>query len=147
MSSLIEPFPISVPEAQLADLRERPARTRRPERETEDTSQGPRLAKVQALCEYWRDGYDRRRCEEKLNGFGSFRTALDHLGIHFLHVRPPEPDALPLVMTHGWPGSVVEFHNIIDPLTDSAAHGLARKARIRYGWPGRPGFSPAGDAI
>jgi hypothetical protein len=102
MSTEIEPFHLSVPEAQLADLRDRLARTRWPDRETvEDTSQGPRLAKVQALAAYWRDHYDWRRCEAMLNGFGQYRTEIDGLGITFLHVRSPEPNALPLIMTHG----------------------------------------------
>lgn len=124
MSDQIEPFHLSIPEAQLVDLRDRLARTRWPERETvQDTSQGPPLRKVQALCEYWRDRYDWRRCEAMLNGFGQFRTTIDGLGIHFLHIRSPEPDAMPLILTHGWPGSVLEFAKVIGPLTNPAVHG------------------------
>jgi hypothetical protein len=118
MSDLIEPFPLRVPEAQLDDLRDRLQRTRWPERETvSDTGQGSPLHKIQALVDHWRDRYDWRRCEAMPNGFGQHRTSIDGLGIHFLHIRSPEPDALPLILTHGWPGSVLEFHKMIGPLT------------------------------
>jgi len=111
--------PIAVPERELDDLRERLARTRWPERETVgDWSQGVPLAYVQDLCAYWADGYDWRRAEGALNAAGSFRTELDGLGIHFLHARSRHEDALPLVLTHGWPGSVVEFLKVIGPLVD-----------------------------
>jgi microsomal epoxide hydrolase len=137
----IEPFHLSVPEAQLADLRERLARTRWPDKETvADTSQGPMLAKIQALCAYWQDGYDWRRAEKLLNGVGQFRTTIDGLGIHFLHVRSPEPDALPLIMTHGWPGSILEFSKIIGPLTDPAAHGGDPRTAFHLVLPSLPGF-------
>ncbi len=92
MTAAIEPFTIEVPDADLTDLRDRLARTRWPERETVgDASQGPSLAKLQSLCAYWQDGYDWRRCEALLNGLGQFRTTIDGLAIHFLHVRSPEP--------------------------------------------------------
>jgi len=118
MSELIEPFTLSVPEEQLTDLRERLSRTRWPDPETVlDTSQGPQLAKLRALHDYWLNTYDWRRCEKTLNCFGQSRTIIDGLGIHFLHVRSPEPDALPLVMTHGWPSSVLDFHKVIGPVT------------------------------
>ncbi len=141
MSTEIEPFHLSVSDAQLADLRDRLARTRWPDRETvEDTGQGPRLAQVRALAAYWRDRYDWRRCEAMLNGFGQYRTAIDGLGITFLHVRSPEPDALPLLMTHVWPGSMIEFHKVIGPLTDPAAHGGNPRDAFHLVIPTMPGF-------
>ncbi len=106
----------------------------------DDTSQGPPFAKVRALCDHWRDGYDWRRCEAMLNGFGQHRTEIDGLGIHFLHVRSPEPDALPLVMTHGWPGSVLEFRDVIGPLTDPVAHGGDAHDAFHLVIPSLPGF-------
>ncbi len=141
MSDLIEPFQLSIPETQLLDLRDRLQRVRWPERETvTDTSQGPPLQKIQALVEYWRDQYDWRRCEAMLNGFGQHRATIDGLDIHFLHIRSPEPDALPLILTHGWPGSVIEFHKVIGPLTDPAAHGGNRQDAFHLVVPSLPGF-------
>jgi hypothetical protein len=120
----IEPFRIQVAEAVLEDLRDRLARTRWPERETvEDWSQGMPLAYARELCEYWRTGYDWRRIEAQLNAIPQFRVEIDGLNIHFLHVRSPHRGALPLVLTHGWPGSVVEFMKVISPLVDPARHG------------------------
>jgi microsomal epoxide hydrolase len=149
MSDLIQPFHLSIPETQLADLRDRLKRARWPERETvTDTRQGPPLEKIQALVEYWCDQYDWRRCEAMLNGFGQHRTSIDGLGIHFLHVRSPERGALPLILTHGWPGSVLEFHKMIGPLTDPAAHGGNRSDAFHLVVPSLPGFGfsekPAG---
>lgn len=124
MSDAIEPFRLAVPQAELDDLRQRLTRTRWPEREAvEDWSQGAPLDRVRALCDHWRDRYDWRRCEAMLNGLGQHRTTIDGLGIYFLHVRSPVRGALPLLLTHGWPGSVIEFHKVIGPLTDPAAHG------------------------
>ena len=141
MSDLIEPFPLRVSEAQLDHLRDRLQRTRWPGRETvSDTGQGATLQKIQALVEYWCDRYDWRRCEAMLNGFGQHRTIIDGLGIHFLHVRSPEPDALPLILTHGWLGSVLEFHKMIGPLTDPAAHGGDRRDAFHLVVPSLPGF-------
>jgi pimeloyl-ACP methyl ester carboxylesterase len=141
MSDLIEPFHLAVPEDELTDLRERLARVRWPSAETvTDTTQGPRLAKLQALVEHWRDAYDWRACEALLNGFGQFRTTIDGLRIHFLHVRSPEPDARPLLMTHGWPGSVLEFRDVIGPLTDPAAHGGDPRQAFHVVAPSLPGF-------
>ncbi|UOZ05476.1 epoxide hydrolase family protein [Amycolatopsis sp. WQ 127309] len=141
----ITPFSLAVPESQLADLRERLRLTRWPEPETvSDTSQGPRLAKIRALCEHWSGGYDWRRCEDLLNGFGQFHTEIDGVDIHFLHVRSPEPDALPLIMTHGWPGSVLEFRKVIGPLTDPAAHGGDPRAAFHLVVPTMPGFGFSG---
>lgn len=141
MTTPIEPFHLNVAQAELDDLCDRLARTRWPDAETvDDTSQGPPLGKVRALAEYWRDGYDWRRCEALLNGFGQYRTEIDSLGIHFLHIRSPEPNAVPLVMTHGWPGSVLEFRNVIGPLTDPVAHGGSASDAFHLVVPTLPGF-------
>jgi pimeloyl-ACP methyl ester carboxylesterase len=119
VSDAVIPFRLAVPEPDLADLRDRLRRTRWPERETvDDWSQGVPLDHLQDLCAYWADGYDWRAAEARLNAFPQFRTELDGLGIHFLHVRSPHPEALPLVLTHGWPGSVVEFLDVLPLLTD-----------------------------
>lgn len=141
MTGEIEPFRLAIPDADLADLRARLERTRWPERETvADDSQGVRLAAAQALCAYWRDSYDWRRCEAQLNALGQFRTVIDGLGIHFLHVRSSEPDALPLILTHGWPGSVVEFLKVIGPLTDPVAHGGKAEDAFHVVVPSLPGY-------
>ena len=141
MSDLIEDFHLEVPEAALRDLKDRLSQTRWPERETvNDLSQGARLADVKALCDYWRDHYDWRRCEARLNALGQFRTNIDGLGIHFLHVRSPEPDALPMILTHGWPGSIVEFIKAIGPLTDPAAHGGGPRQAFHVIVPSLPGY-------
>ncbi len=147
MSEAIEPFELRIEDAVLDDLRDRLARTRWPEAETvDDWSQGVPRQWLQDLCRHWADGYDWRRCEARLNGFGQFRTEVDGLGIHFLHVRSPEPNAAPLIMTHGWPGSVVEFLDVIGSLTDPVAHGgeaadafhLVCPSLPGYGWSDRP---------
>lgn len=137
----IEPFRLAVPEEQLVDLRRRLDSTRWPEAETvSDWSQGVPLAQAQALCGYWRDEYDWRRCEAMLNGFGQHRALVDGLRIHFLHIRSPEPNALPLLMTHGWPGSVIEFHKVIRPLTDPRAHGASGADAFHLILPSLPGY-------
>ncbi len=141
MSDAITPFILNVPQAQLDDLNRRLDQTRWPERETvDDWSQGAPLHKVRALCEHWRHGYDWRRFEAKLNGLGQFRTEIDGVGIHFLHVRSPHADALPLLMTHGWPGSVAEFMKVISPLTDPTAHGGRAEDAFHVVAPSLPGF-------
>jgi pimeloyl-ACP methyl ester carboxylesterase len=115
----LETYRIEIPDADLTDLRERLARTRWPEPETvHDTAQGLPLAYTRQLCEYWRDSYDWRKTEARLNALPQFRTDIDGLGIHFLHVRSPHPTALPLLISHGWPGSIVEFLDIVGPLTE-----------------------------
>jgi hypothetical protein len=112
----IERFHLAVPQRDLDDLHRRLARTRWPDAPTVgDWSQGAKLKSVEALCEYWRTRYNWRRCETMLNGFGQYRTRIDGLGIHFLHARSAVPDAVPLIITHGWPGSVIEFHKVIGP--------------------------------
>jgi pimeloyl-ACP methyl ester carboxylesterase len=140
VSDAVEPFRLNVPEAALADLRDRLARTRWPEAETvDDWSQGPPLTYVQELCRYWADGYDWRAAEARLNGFPQFRTELGGLGVHFLHVRSADPDAFPLVLTHGWPGSVVEFLKVIGPLTNGPEpFHLVVPSLPGYGFSDRP---------
>jgi epoxide hydrolase len=141
VSDQILPFRIDVPEAELADLRDRLARTRWPDAETvDDWSQGIPLAYVQELCASWASTYDWRATEARLNALGSSKTQLDGLGIHFLHVRSPEPDALPLVLTHGWPGSIVEFLEVIGPLTDPVAHGGDAADAFHVVCPSLPGY-------
>lgn len=141
VSATIKPFHLAIPDTVLADLRERLSRTRWPDRETvADTSQGPQLAKIQALCEHWRTGYDWRACEVLLNSFGQHTATIDSQELYFLHVRSPEPDALPLLMMHGWPGSVLEFRKVIGPLTDPAAHGGDPRRAFHVVAPAMPGF-------
>lgn len=145
MSDAIRPFHLSIPQAQLDDLRQRLAQARWPDPETvPDTSQGPQLAKLQALVKHWQDSYDWRRCERLLNGLGQYHTEIDGLDIHFLHVRSPNPDAIPLLLTHGWPGSVLEFREVIGPLTDPAAHGGDPRDAFHVVIPSLPGFGFSG---
>jgi pimeloyl-ACP methyl ester carboxylesterase len=120
----IRPFQVDFSDAEITDLRRRVGATRWPERETvADDSQGVRLALMQGLAEYWASDYDWRRCEARLNGLPNFVTEVDGLDIHFLHVRSEHEDALPLIVTHGWPGSIIEQLKIIEPLTNPTAHG------------------------
>jgi epoxide hydrolase len=141
MSDDVTSFRIDIPDADLSDLRDRLRRTRWPEAETvDDWSQGVPLGYVQALCRYWADGYDWRATEARLNALPQFRTTIDGLGIHFIHARSPHPDALPLVITHGWPGSIVEFVKVIGPLTDPTAHGGAASDAFHVVCPSLPGY-------
>jgi pimeloyl-ACP methyl ester carboxylesterase len=134
-------FQLNVRETVLDDLRRRLDETRWPDKETvEDWSQGAPLAAVRVLADHWRRRYDWRRCEAMLNGFGQFHTAIDGLRIHFLHIRSPEADAMPMLLTHGWPGSVVEFFRAIEPLTDPAAHGGDRRDAFHLVIPSLPGY-------
>jgi pimeloyl-ACP methyl ester carboxylesterase len=135
------PFRLDVAESELADLRRRLRQTRWPEAETvDDWSQGVPLAYLRDLCGYWAEEYDWRATEARLGALPQFRTAIDGLGIHFLHVRSPHPDALPLVMTHGWPGSILEFEKVIGPLTDPAAHGGDPADAFHLVCPSPPGY-------
>ena len=135
-ATAIRPFTIETPEADLDDLRARIAATRWPEKETvEDQSQGPQLATMQALARYWAEEYDWRKCEEKLNALPHFITEIDGLDIHFIHVRSEHDDALPLLVCHGWPGSIIEQLKIIDPLTNPTAHGASAVGRVSSGDP------------
>jgi epoxide hydrolase len=141
MTAQIRPFRIDIPQAELDDLRTRLRQTRWPEPETvADWSQGIPLSYVRDLCDYWSERYDWRRTEASLNRFPQFRTEVDGLGLHFLHVRSPHEDALPLVMTHGWPGSIVEFHKVIEPLTDPVAHGGDAADAFHVVCPSLPGY-------
>jgi pimeloyl-ACP methyl ester carboxylesterase len=124
MPQLVEPFSIAIPDSALADLKRRLDATRWPDRETvDDWSQGIPLEYVQELCRHWKDHYDWRTREARLNRFPQFKTVVDGIGIHFIHVRSKHPDAVPLIMTHGWPGSLAEFQNVIEPLADPTIHG------------------------
>jgi epoxide hydrolase len=141
MDTSIEPFRITISDEQLLDLKNRLGNTRWPERETvADWSQGVPLAYVQDLCRYWAESHDWRRIETRLNSLPQFKTSIDGLGIHFLHVRSPEPDALPLVLTHGWPGSVIEFLDVIAPLADPRSHGGDPADAFHVVCPSLPGY-------
>ncbi|MCU1345996.1 MAG: putative epoxide hydrolase [Acidimicrobiia bacterium] len=135
------PFRVDIPQADLDDLSERLRRTRWPEQEpVQDFSQGVPKAWLQDICQYWLEGYDWRRFETELNQFPQFRHTVDGLGIHFIHVRSAEPGALPLILTHGWPGSIVEFLKVIGPLTDPVAHGGNASDAFHVVVPSLPGY-------
>ena len=120
----IRPFHVNVPEAELTEMRRRIKATRLPEKETvSDFSQGVQLAFIQALARYWATDYDWRKVEAKLNSYPNFLTEIDGLDIHFMHIRSKHENAMPLIVTHGWPGSPIEQLKIIDPLTNPTAHG------------------------
>ncbi len=154
-STAIRPFQVNVPEAELTEMRKRIKATRWPERETvEDQSQGPQLATLQKLARYWETEYDWRKVEARLNALPNFITEIDGLDIHFIHVRSKHKNALPLIVTHGWPGSIIEQLKIVDPLTNPTAHGataadafdLVIPSMPGYGFSGRPtttGWGPA----
>ncbi|MFI5935158.1 epoxide hydrolase family protein [Actinoplanes sp. NPDC051494] len=142
---MITPFTLDIPDADLADLQERLLRTRWPDKETVDgTAQGPTLDKIQRLVHHWATGYDWRRAEKLLNGWGQFTTTIDGLEIHFLHIRSGVPGARPLLLTHGWPGSVLEFRHAIGPLTDPVAHGGSAGDAFDLVIPSLPGFGFSG---
>ena len=137
----IEPFRIDISDDELTDLQRRLRATRWPDPETpDDWSQGIPLAYVQEVCQYWADSYDWRATEARLNALPQFRTELDGLGIHFLHLRSPHEQALPLVMTHGWPGSIVEFLKVLGPLSDPTAHGGDAADAFHVVCPTLPGY-------
>ncbi|MFO1084895.1 MAG: epoxide hydrolase [Reyranellaceae bacterium] len=137
----IEPFRIAVSDDVLADLKDRLRRTRWPEAElVDDWSQGAPLAWIQDICRYWAGQYDWRQREARLNRFAQFKTEVDGLDIHFVHMRSPHANALPLVITHGWPGSIVEFHKVIEPLVDPTAHGGDAADAFHVICPSLPGF-------
>jgi pimeloyl-ACP methyl ester carboxylesterase len=141
MAQTIAPFRISANDAELDDLRRRLRATRWPERETVgDWTQGIPLAYVQEVCAYWAEKYDWRAREARLNAFPQFRTELDGLGIHFIHARSPHASALPIVLTHGWPGSVVEFHKVMGALADPTAHGGDAADAFHVVCPSLPGY-------
>jgi pimeloyl-ACP methyl ester carboxylesterase len=141
----IRPFQARVSDAELSELRRRINATKWPERETvEDASQGVQLATMQALAHYWATDYDWRKCEEKLNALPNFLTEIDGLDIHFIHVRSKHENALPLIVTHGWPGSIVEQLKIIDPLTNPTAHGGNASDAFDVVVPSMPGYGFSG---
>ncbi len=141
----IRPFRVSVSDAQLADLRRRITATQWPERETvADASQGVQLETIQALARYWATEYDWRACESRLNALPQYITEIDGLDIHFIHVRSKHDDALPLIVTHGWPGSIVEQMKIIEPLTDPTAHGASASDAFHLVIPSIPGYGYSG---
>lgn len=139
--SEVLPWRLDVPQSQLDDLQRRLRDTRLPDAETHPGwAQGVPLARIEDLVAYWRDGYDWRRCERKLNDLGQFRTAIDGIDIHFLHVRSHHEHALPIILTHGWPGSVIEFLKVIGPLTDPERHGGTAEDAFHVVIPSLPGF-------
>src|SRR4051812_17267698 len=145
----IRPFRIAIPQADLDDLHARLARARWPtELPGAGWNRGVPLGYLRELVEYWRKTYDWRAQEAQLNAFPQYTTTIDGANIHFLHVRSPEPDALPLIITHGWPGSIVEFMNVIGPLADPRAHGGDPADAFDVVAPAIPGFAfsgPTGD--
>ena len=141
----IRPFHVDIPEEKLTDLRRRIAATQWPEKETvEDQSQGVPLATIQELARYWATGYDWRRCEAKLSTLPQFMTEIDGLDIHFIHARSQHEDALPLIVNHGWPGSVIEQLKIIDPLTNPVAYGASASDAFHLVIPSMPGYGFSG---
>ncbi|MGY3488831.1 pimeloyl-ACP methyl ester carboxylesterase [Bradyrhizobium sp. USDA 4011] len=141
MNTAISPFRIAVSDDVLEDLRARLRRTRWPEAElVDDWSQGAPLQWIKDVCHYWAETYDWRQREAQLNRFSQFTTEIDGLDIHFIHVRSRHPEARPLLITHGWPGSVVEFHKVIEPLTDPTAHGGSAADAFHVVCPSLPGF-------
>jgi len=137
----ISPFTIDISQAVLDDLKRRLDATRFPEHETAaDASQGPQLARITQLADYWRTQYDWRRVERRVNHYPQYKTEIDGLGIHFLHIRSPHPEAMPLIVTHGWPGSILEFLDTIDLLIDPTAHGGLAKDAFHLIIPSLPGY-------
>ena len=145
-STAVRPFHINVPLQDLDELRQRLAMTRWPKRETvTDDSQGVPLAMLQQLARYWATDYDWRKVEAKLNALPQFLTKIDGLDIHFIHVRSKHDNALPLIVTHGWPGSVIEMLKIIDPLTNPTAHGASASDAFHLVIPSLPGYGFSGQ--
>jgi pimeloyl-ACP methyl ester carboxylesterase len=145
-ATAIRPFRIEVPEEQLAELRRRIEATRWPSSElVSDRSQGVQLATIQALARYWATDYDWRACEAKLNALPQFETEIDGVDIHFIHVKSTHENALPLIMTHGWPGSVIELLEVVGPLTDPTAHGGRAEDAFDLVLPSLPGYGFSGE--
>src|SRR3712207_5293218 len=137
----VRPFRVEIPEEDLDDLRRRIEATRWPSKElVEDRSQGVQLATMQELARYWTTDYDWRKAEAKLNALPQFTTEIDGVDIHFIHVRSPHENALPLIMTHGWPGSVIELLKTVGPLTDPTAHGGTPEDAFHLVLPSMPGY-------
>ncbi|MEU0556727.1 epoxide hydrolase family protein [Dactylosporangium sp. NPDC006015] len=145
-SHVVRPFTAQIADEVLEDLRRRVAATRWPSPElVDDRSQGVQLATMRALCRYWSTDYDRRRVESRLNVLPQFTTEIDGVAIHFVHVRSRHEDALPLIMTHGWPGSVIEMLDAVDPLTDPTAHGGTAEDAFHLVLPSLPGYGFSGE--
>src|SRR6202042_240424 len=137
----VRPFRVDMPEESVADLRRRIVATRLPSKElVADRSQGVQLATIQELARYWATDYDWRACEARLNALPQFKTEIDGVDIHFIHVRSRHENALPLIMTHGWPGSVIELLETVGPLTDPAAHGGSAEDAFHLVLPSIPGY-------
>jgi pimeloyl-ACP methyl ester carboxylesterase len=144
-ATAIRPFTIEIPEAEVEDLRARIVATRLPDKETvADASEGVQLATMQALVRYWGTEYDLRRVETRLNALPQFLTEIDDLDIHFIHVKSPHENALPVILIHGWPGSIVEMLNVIGPLTDPMAHGGSAEDAFDVVIPSIPGYGFSG---
>jgi hypothetical protein len=142
----VHPFKVGIPEEQLVDLRRRLAATRWPTRElVGDRSQGVQLSTLRNLARYWGTDYDWRRCEARLNALPQFTTEIDGVDIHFIHVRSRHEDALPLIMTHGWPGSIIELLDTVGPLTDPTAHGGTPEDAFHLVLPSLPGYGFSGE--
>jgi pimeloyl-ACP methyl ester carboxylesterase len=142
----IQPFRVAFPEEMLDDLRQRIAAARLPHKElVDDRSQGVQLATIQELARYWETNYDWRRCEERLNALPQFKTKIDGVDVHFIHVKSRHENALPLIMTHGWPGSVIELLEIVGPLTDPTAHGRRAEDAFHLVLPSVPGYGFSGE--
>lgn len=147
-STSIRPFRLSIAQAELDDLQTRLRLTRWPDKETvPDWSQGVPLVAIQELCEYWQKDYDWRRCEELLNSYPQFMTTIDGVEFYFLHIRSKHESALPLVLTHGWPGSVLEFRHVIDKLLDPEVHGGGPGDAFHLVIPALPGYAFSGKPI
>ncbi len=145
MSDDIRPFRIAVSDETLVDLHARLRNTRWPEAElVDDWSQGAPLDWIQEVCQYWWQHYDWRAREARLNRFAQFKTTIDDLDIHFIHARSPHQEAMPLIITHGWPGSIVEFHKVIEPLTNPTAYGGVASDAFHVICPSLPGFGFSG---
>ena len=145
-ATAIDPFHVEIDDDQIAELRRRIAATRWPSKElVDDRSQGVQLAALKALADYWTNDYDFGRIEERLNDLPQFTTELDGVDVHFIHVRSQHEDALPLVMTHGWPGSVIELLDSIGPLTDPTAHGGKAEDAFHLVLPSLPGYGFSGE--
>src|SRR5215469_13417092 len=141
----VRPFRVDIAEEAVADLRRRIAAWRPPEREpVDDQSQGVQLATVQDLANYWATEHDWRRCEAKLNALPQFTTSIDGIDVHFIHVRSPQQNALPLIVSHGWPGSIIEQLKIIEPLTNPTEHGGSASDAFDVVIPSLPGYGFSG---
>src|ERR1700749_4202356 len=145
-AAAIRPFTVEIPEAEIEALRARVAATRWPHKElVDDWSQGVQLAMLQELARYWAADYDWRRCEAELNALPQFTTEIDGLGVHFIHVRSRHENALPLIITHGWPGWVVEVVGVIGPLSGPTAHGRTAEDGFDLVIPSIPGYGFSGQ--